>query len=109
MAIKELFQAVSEYFQRKKMDYGIIGAFALYSYGYMRATQDIDFITRSEYKSKIIGFLESLGFEMTFSSDAFSNHLHHIGSVRIDIMYIDGATANEIFKSTTNRYEIICY
>lgn len=67
MAIKELFQAVSEYFQSKKIDYGIIGAFALYAYGYMRATQDIDFITRLEHKNKIIGFLESLGFETTFN------------------------------------------
>ncbi|MFH1379731.1 MAG: nucleotidyl transferase AbiEii/AbiGii toxin family protein [bacterium] len=56
-----------------------------------------------KHKNNIIGFLESLGFETTFSSDAFSNHLHSEGSARIDIMYIDGSTADEIFKSTKNR------
>lgn len=103
MSLKSIFEALSEFFKHERMDYGIIGAFALYSYGYVRATRDIDFITRIEYKNKIIKYLESLGFETTFSSNAFSNHLHAIGSVRVDIMYVEGTTANDIFKSTENR------
>lgn len=103
MSLKSIFEALTEFFKRERMDYGIIGAFALYSYGYVRATRDIDFITRIEYKNKIIKYLESLGFETTFSSNAFSNHLHAIGSVRVDIMYVEGTTANEIFTSTENR------
>jgi hypothetical protein len=103
MKLQNIFKALSEFFIRENMDYGVVGAFALYAYGYVRATRDIDFITRINYQKKIITFLESLGFETTFRSNAFSNHLHSIGSVRIDIMYVEGITADDIFNSTKNR------
>ena len=103
MSLKTIFETLSEFFRRESMDYGIIGAFALYSYGYIRATRDIDFVTRIEYKNRIIEFLESLGFETTFHSNAFSNHLHAIGGVRVDIMYVEGTTAEDIFTSTEKR------
>jgi hypothetical protein len=40
MSLKAIFEILSGFFQREKMDYGIIGAFALFSYGYSRATQE---------------------------------------------------------------------
>jgi Nucleotidyl transferase AbiEii toxin, Type IV TA system len=103
MSLESIVESLSRFFARGKMDFGIIGAFAMYSYGYIRATRDIDFITRAEYKTKVIKYLESLGFETIHSSDAFSNHLHPIGSVRIDIMYVDPSTADAIFKETQRR------
>jgi hypothetical protein len=101
MSLKEVFQSVSEYFLRERLDYAVIGAFALYGYGYVRATSDIDFITRLQNQNKIVGFLENLGFETLNRSDGFSNHLHPIGATRVDMMYVDGPTADEFFKSTT--------
>ena len=103
MSLKNIFETISDFFTRNQLDYGIIGAFALYSYGYVRATQDIDYITRLKYKEKTVAYLESLGFETIFSSDAFSNHLHAIDSVRVDVMYVEGETADNIFKSTEKR------
>jgi hypothetical protein len=100
MSLKEAFQSVSEFFIRERLDYAVIGAFALYGHGYVRATQDIDFITRLQYQNKIIRFLVSLGFETLNRSDSFSNHLHPIGATRVDMMYVDGPTADEFFKST---------
>ena len=103
MSLKGIFEILSGFFQREKMEYGIIGAFALFSYGYTRATRDIDFITRVENRSKVTAYLESLGFETIFSSDAFSNHLHPIDSIRVDIMYVEGATADTVLGSTEKR------
>jgi hypothetical protein len=103
VSLRTIFKALSEFFKRERMDFGIIGAFALYSYGYVRATRDIDFITRSEYKSRVIFYLESLGFETIYNSEAFSNHLHPIGSVRVDVMYADTATADAIFSDVKDR------
>jgi hypothetical protein len=103
MSLKEVFQSVSEFFKRERMDYAVIGAFALYGYGYVRATRDVDFITRSEHQKKIIRFLENLGFETVHRSDSFSNHLHPIGATRVDIMYVDGPTADEFFSSTEEK------
>lgn len=103
MSLKNIFEALSEFFRRENIEFGIIGAFALYAYGYVRATRDIDFITRTEHKKKIITFLESLGLETTFSSNAFSTHQHPIDSVRVDIMYVEGATADDIFNATQDK------
>jgi len=103
MGLKEFIKAVSDYFKKQKLDHAVIGAFALYSYGYVRATQDIDFVTRTEGKQRVVQFLESLGFKTLLSTNSFSNHLHPVGSVRVDIMYVDGITAEAIFKATTNR------
>jgi len=100
MALKNTFKALSEMFEREKADYAVIGAFALYAYGYVRATDDIDFVTRIDYQKKVIAYLESLGFETAHCSSAFSNHYHPLGGMCVDMMYLEGATADTIFGST---------
>jgi hypothetical protein len=75
MAIRDIFKALSEMFEREKADYAVIGAFALYAYGYVRATRDIDFVTRIEFQKKAVSYLESLGFNTVHCSNAFSNHV----------------------------------
>ncbi len=104
MGLQTLLRSLSEFFRKEQMDFGVVGAFALYAYGFVRATRDIDFVTRSEYKTKIVRYLESLGFETINTSNAFSNHLHPIGSARVDIMYIDSSTAEAVFGETQNRF-----
>ena len=79
MTIKEQFRILTEFFERENLDYAVIGAFALYAYGYTRATRDVDFITRIEYQNKVVQYLQSLGFETLNRSEGFSNHLHPIG------------------------------
>jgi len=103
MTIKEQFKLLTKFFEQENLDYAVIGAFALYAYGYTRATSDVDFITRIEYQKKIINYLESLGFETLNRCEGFSNHLHPLGSARIDLVYIGGETANIVFKSTKKK------
>ena len=103
MALKEVFEHVAKFFEECKMDYAVIGAFALYGFGYVRATRDIDFVTRIENQGRIKSFLENLGFNTDHCSSAFSNHLHPVGNVRVDIMYVEGNTADEIFAHVQKR------
>ena len=103
MSLKDIFDSLCAFFRRNDMEFGVIGAFALYSYGYVRATKDVDFITRSRNRTAIVEHLESLGFETVHISSAFSNHVHPIGNTRVDVMYVDGKTADEIFGSIRNR------
>jgi len=101
MKFKEIFQLLVEFFEREGIDYALIGAFALKAYGYMRATQDIDFIVRHEDRTKIVANLESLGFETSYSSTGYSNHVHPLSGLgRIDFVYVRGDTAESIFKET---------
>jgi hypothetical protein len=101
--IKNQFKLLTEFFQQKNLDFAVIGAFALYAYGYTRATRDVDFITRQEYQKKIIAFLESLGFETLNCSEGFSNHLHPIGMMKFDLVYVTDETADTIFEATQKK------
>ena len=99
MKFKKTFQLLIDFFERERIDYALIGAFALKAYGYTRATQDVDFIARQKDQKKIIVNLESLGFETLYSSTGYSNHLHPLpGLGRIDFVYVKGDTAESIFK-----------
>jgi len=103
MYFKNQILLLTEFFKREKFDYALIGAFALHAYGYTRATKDVDFITRLKYQEKIINYLESIGFETLNRSDAFSNHVYPAGSVRFDLLYVEGETANSIFESLAQK------
>ena len=99
MKFKKTFQLLIDFFERERIDYALIGAFALKAYGYTRATQDVDFIARQKDQKKIIANLESLGFETLYSSTGYSNHLHPLSGLgRIDFVYVKGDTAESIFK-----------
>ena len=99
MSIRKQFKFIIDYFNKEQLDFAIVGAFALYAYGYTRATRDIDIITRLEYQEKIITYFESQDFKTLQKSEGFSNHLYPAGSIRIDFIYIDDNTAEEIFKA----------
>ncbi len=103
MEIKKQFKLITEFFEKEKIDYALIGAFALYTYGYTRATRDIDFITKIEYQKNIVNYLESIGFETLNQTKGYSNHLHPIGSMRFDFVYISGDTADIIFQSIKKK------
>jgi hypothetical protein len=99
MKFKKTFQLLIDFFERERIDYALIGAFALKAYGYTRATQDVDFIARQKDQKKIIVNLESLGFETLYSSTGYSNHLHPLSGLgRIDFVYVKGDTSESIFK-----------
>lgn len=86
------------------MDYALAGAFALKAYGYVRATQDIDFAVRQEDQFAIIQFLESLGFETLYRSTGYSNHAHALSGLgQIDFIYVSGETATAIFSEAQKR------
>ncbi len=103
MTSLERFKLLTDFFTREGMDYAVIGAYALYAYGYIRATRDMDFITRVEYQPAIIAYLESIGFETVHRSEGFSNHLHAVGFIRLDLIYADKATADRIFAAVTAK------
>lgn len=94
-----------DFFADHQMDHALIGGFALKAYGYMRATLDVDFILKQEDQSKIIQFLESLGFETLYRSKGYSNHQHVLSGLgRIDFVYIKGETAKTIFSEAKRHY-----
>lgn len=99
----EQFKIVTTFFEKESIEYAVIGALALHAYGYTRATKDIDFITRYSNQTKIIEYLESLGFETLHFSEGYSNHLLSIDLTRFDFVYVDEKTAGNIFKNIIRK------
>jgi hypothetical protein len=82
---KNVLQLLANHFKQEKIDYALIGAFALKAYGYVRATQDVDFLVRNKHQDKIIAYLESLGYKTMYRSVGYSNHVHPVSKLgRID-------------------------
>ena len=101
MNFRKIFEALVNFFEKRDLDFAIIGAFALKTYGYQRATTDLDFIVRRKDQETITRFMESLGFETVYRSKGFSNHVHPISSMgRIDFIYVAKPTGDEIFANT---------
>lgn len=95
------FRIITDFFEKEKIEYAVIGAMALHAYGYTRATVDIDFIVKFQEQSKIIDFLESLGFETINKSEGFSNHVLAIGPTRFDFVYVDEKTAEVLMEKVS--------
>ncbi len=103
MSLKNIIEAITTFLKKENIDFGLIGAFALFSYGYSRATEDVDFVIRLDDREKVITFLESIGFETLYISKAFSNHRHVIGSIQVDFMFTFGETADDIFNNLNTK------
>lgn len=99
--IKTIFRTLISFFNQERIEYALVGAFALKAYGYLRATEDVDFLVRSIHQDKIVAYLESLGYETIYCSAGYSNHLHPLANLgRIDLIYVEGETADIIFSET---------
>ena len=97
--IKTIFQSLIGFFQRAQIDYAVVGAFALKAHGYLRATEDVDFLVRGTHQSRIIAYVESLGYGTIYRSAGYSNHVHPLSSLgRIDFIYVEGETADIILS-----------
>ena len=95
MNIETIFRSLASFFKQTGIDYVLVGAFAVKAYGYLRATEDVDFLVRGAYQSRIVTYLESLGYETIYRSAGYSNHVHPLAKLgRIDFIYVEGATAD---------------
>jgi len=91
---------VTGFLDRENVRFALAGAFALHAYGLSRATSDLDFVTEAGVRERLVGFLESLGYETLYSSRGFSNHLHPDAEMgRVDLIYVDGETARQLFET----------
>ena len=102
MNLRTVIENLIRYFSRGRNRFrGYRGLRAQRLYGYVRATQDVDFLVRGKDQEKIFQFLETLGYETFYRSKGFSNHLHQLAVLgRIDFVYVAGETADLIFAGT---------
>jgi hypothetical protein len=88
---------VGGFLDREGIPFAIVGALALHSYGYSRATNDVDLLVGADAQRSLIAFLEQRGFETLHRSDGYSNHLHPDPALgRLDVIYVDRVTRDKI-------------
>jgi hypothetical protein len=100
MDFSRVIDEVAGFFDRENVRFSLVGAFALHAYGLSRATSDLDFVTESSVRGRLVAFLESLGYETLYASSGYSNHLHPKFEMgRVDLIYVDEGTARQLFES----------
>ena len=98
MELAAVIGEVGGFLDREKIPFAIVGALARHTYGYSRATNDVDLLLGREAQNRLIAFLEKHGFETLHRSDGYSNHLHADPALgRLDVIYVDEDTRGKIF------------
>jgi hypothetical protein len=104
MQFDEVLRTFARFFETENIRYAVIGGLALQAWGHTRFTRDIDFVVDVAARDRLIPFVQSLGYETLHASAGYSNHLHHDPRLgRVDFMYVDEATAAQIFADAQPR------
>ena len=61
MKFRNVLEELIRFFNQERVEYALIGAFALKAYGIVRATQDVDFIVRTNSQQKIFRKIRHIG------------------------------------------------
>jgi methyl coenzyme M reductase beta subunit len=104
MQFDVVLRTFSDYFEREKVRYAVIGGLAVYAWGRLRPTKDADFAVDQANSKRVVTFAESLGYETLQMTSGFSNHLHTDPTFgRVDFMYLDPATAEKVFGAAVTK------
>lgn len=104
MQFDVVLRTFAEFFEREGIRYALAGGNALVAWGHQRITYDIDFAAEGTASERIIRHAESLGYETTFASQAFSNHHHPNPALgHMDFLYLYGQTADAVFAAAVRR------
>ena len=86
--------------EHNHLRYAVVGGIALAGLGMPRTTLDLDIVTDADNQEHVVAFLEGLGFETIHRSSGYSNHLHHKPALgRVDVVYVHGDTAEQLFAA----------
>ena len=102
-------------FEKRYVQYALVGGFAVNFYGYMRSTQDIDLLLypSKENAAKIMGALNEFGFgnagipQSFFEKEGSAIHLG-VEPNRIDLLTHLIGISNDTLFSEISRVEIEC-
>jgi hypothetical protein len=98
MDFRKVIDHLAGFLERENARFAVVGAFGLHAYGLSRATVDLDFVTESGIRERLVAYLESVGYETLYVSSGYSNHLHPNPEFgRVDLIYVDGETAERLF------------
>ena|SRR3989344_1832886 len=96
MDLRKTLDQVSQLLKTNKIDFALIGGFALSAYIKPRMTFDIDILVNGEYKDKIIDLMKNEGFELIHET---SNVLQFSGPGAVDFLLANKELSKEMIKN----------
>jgi hypothetical protein len=100
----EVLETFSSFLEEGSIRFAVIDGLALQAWGHSRFTRDLGFVVERSARDVIVEFAEGRGFETLHVSEGYSNHLHtDAGLGRVDFMYVDSHTADQLFSSSTRQ------
>jgi len=88
MNFESVFELLLDNFYKAKVDFALIGGFAVHVAGYTRATEDIDFLIAKDDALKVKKIMLSYGYELLHESEDVSNYLGRLGDLgKVDFLY----------------------
>lgn len=108
-----VFQLIIENFESKKIDFALIGGFALNAVGISRSTQDVDFLINKKQISEAEKILTEHGYHLAFESEDVKSFIGIESSLgRIDFILAHRNYALAMLKRAVqksilnNRYQV---
>jgi len=78
MDFKVTLKILSGEFEKRRMNYALIGGFALGAYGVMRATLDLDFLAAESDLPQIDSFMQTLGYQRGYAGENVSQYVSEL-------------------------------
>jgi hypothetical protein len=102
--VADVAERLQRFFEEHQRRFAVIGGFGLLAHGIQRATFDLDLLVEVDFQPPLVSFLESLGYTTLHRSAGYSNHVHPTAELgRLDFVYVDGETAEQIFSGASVR------
>ena len=99
MKYGNIFQLISDVFQKAEVSCVTIGGFAVNHYQFSRATADIDFMMVEEDFDKALPLLETAGCTLACRTSLFATLKAEVPPfIEVDILFIDRKTLDGISK-----------
>ena len=104
MDFEKVFKLLVEKFEKAGVDFALIGGFALHAAGYMRATNDIDFLADKDDMPKVKSIMSSLGYEILHESEDVSNFLSPLAPLgRVDFLHAHRKYAKAMLQRAVEK------
>lgn len=104
MNFEAVFKLLLENFEKAKINFALIGGFALHTAGVTRTTEDIDFLVLKEDMPKVKKIMLSYGYELLYESEDVSNFLGRMGKLgKVDFLHAHRKYAKLILERAENK------
>ena len=93
---KNIFEAAADIFETAKVDYVLIGGFAVNTYGIARNTADVDFLAPEEDRVKLLKEFEKHDFKISNQTPIFARLTSEKFTMDLDLLFVDAETLKEV-------------